>query len=115
MCQLEAIVAEAAANLPRKPAPVPARACRDTVPRREVEERARSPFTGVPLPKCSNNQLLYVAFPRGYALVTQNLTRGDPVWYTPEGLAAVEKEVSMLLRSQAFSFDEVLEEARVAT
>ena len=43
-------------------------------------------------------------------MVTQNLSRGDPVWQTPEGRAAVDKELTMLLRSGAFSFDEVMEE-----
>lgn len=78
---------------------------------RAVRAAREDPYGGmlvppmhVPTPKGGGNP-----FASGYALVTMNLKRNDPLLSTAAGIAATEKEVGMLLKSGAFVMEEVME------
>lgn len=48
-------------------------------------------------------------FPKGYFLVTQNIPRGDAMWYTEQSRKAIDKEISMLLNNKVYDPNEVFE------
>lgn len=72
----------------------------------EVRGGMLVPRMHIPIPKNGPNP-----FAKGYAVVTMNLKRNDPVLFTERGREATDKEVNMLVKSGAFNFDEVMEES----
>lgn len=69
---------------------------------KKVTADALMPTMCVPPPKSGRGP-----FAKGYAIVTMDLKRGDPILRTAQAGAATQKEVDMLLKSGAFLFEEV--------